>query len=331
MLPELPLSSSHKVQRFRLTEMAQNHEDAPLTEASLRSVDEDDTVATLRRLLENVAGPQWKTAELTEGLFLNLDSLQTIELFVAIQREFGMDLFQLAEAPETFGKLLDAVTHFDESDKNDKPELDLSQFPQPVTAAERGFYGSVEKLVKLMWNVHGVNAENIPADGNFVICSNHVTVLDPAWISCCMPRAQRENTAIVGKSDLVDDKLLMNFVRSHNFIPVDRTGNSLATLDRCRELLEEGWNVLIFPEGTNYENTKGMLTLKEGPARLAIGAKKPILPVRIKGLSPVDQERKAFLPPMGDRIQVVFGAPIASEGLEPAELNEKLRAAIEAL
>lgn len=331
MLPELPLSSSHKVQRFRLTEMALNHQDTPLTEACLKNVDEDETVAALRSLLENVSGPQWKTAELTEGLFLNLDSLQTIELFVAIQERFGMDLFRLATPPETFGALYDAVTHFDEEDKNDKPELDLSQYPQPVTAAERAFYGSVEKLVKALWNVHGVNAENIPTDGNFVICSNHVTVLDPGWISCCMPRAVRDNTAIVGKSDLVDDKLLKNFVRSHNLIPVDRTGNSLATLDRCRELLEEGWNVLIFPEGTNYENTKGMLTLKEGPARLAIGAGKPILPVRIKGLSPVSQERKAFLPPMGDRIEVVFGTPIASEGLEPAELNEKLRDAIEKL
>ncbi len=331
MLPELPLSSSHKVQRFRLTEMALSNRDTPLTEACLKAVEEDETVAALRSLLETVAGPHWKTAELTEGLFLNLDSLQTIELFVAILEKFGMELFQLATAPETCGALLDAVKHFDEEDKNDKPELDLSQFPQPVTNAERAFYSGVEKLVKTLWNVHGVNTENIPAEGNFLICSNHVTVLDPGWISCCMPRAIRDNTAIVGKSDLVDDKLLKNFVRSHNLIPVDRTGNSLATLDRCRELLDEGWNVLIFPEGTNYENTKGMLTLKEGPARLAVGSGKSVLPVRIKGLSPVDQERKAFLPPMGDRIEVVFGTPISPEGLEPAELNEKLRAAIEAL
>lgn len=331
MLPELPLSSSHKVQRFRLTEMVLNNQDTPLSEACFKSVDEDETVAALRELLVKVSGPHWKTAQLTEGLFLNLDSLQTIDLFVSIQEQFGIDLFRLATAPETFGALLEAVKNFDAADKNDKPELDLSQFPQPVTGGQRVFYGGMEKLIKALWNVHGVNTENIPEDGNFLICSNHVTVLDPGWICCCMPRSVVNSTAIVGKADLVDDKVLKNFVRSHNLIPVDRTGNSLATLERCRELLDEGWNVLVFPEGTNYENTKGMLTLKEGPVRLAISAQKPILPVRIKGLSPVDQERKAFLPPMGDRIEVVFGTPISPEGLEPAELNEKLREAIEAL
>ena len=331
MLRELPLSSTRKVQRFRLTEMAQEGLSVPVSEASMRKVDEDDTVAEVRELLIKVGGQQWKSAELTEGLLLGLDSLQTIELFVAVQDHFGIDLFRLANPPETFGELMDAINNFDQADKNDKPSIDLQQYPQPVKPLERGFYGSVEKIVKLIWGVHGSGMENIPEDTNYLICSNHVTVLDPGWICSCMSKKQRENTAIVGKSDLVEDKTLKDFVRSHNIIPVDRTGNSMQTLDRCRELLEEGWNILIFPEGTNYENAKDMLKFKEGPARLSIATGRPILPVHIKGLANVDMENKGFLPPAGGRIDVVFGKPISPDNMTPNELNDKLREAIEAL
>ena len=175
--------------------------------------------------------------------------------------------------------------------------------------------------------------ENIPTDTNFIICSNHLTVLDPGWICSCMTKEQRQNTAIVGKIDVMYDKALKNIVRSQNLVPVDRTGNSLPTLNRCRELLEGGWNILIFPEGTNFENARTLMPLKEGPARLAIATGKPIVPVHIKGVIPQKIDDTKFLPKIGigNKIQVVFGKPFSAEGLTPAEVNERLRKAIEEL
>ena len=330
---ELPLSSSHKVQRFRLTDMVVEGMSAPTTEASMRRIDEDDTVAELRQLLITVGGQQWKNEELTEGLILNLDSLQMMDLFVAVQDHFGTDIFRLAKQPETFGELLDAVNNYDQMDKNDKPEVDLSQFPEPVTKSEQAVYGGLEMLAKVVYGVDAEGLENIPTDTNFIICSNHLTVLDPGWICSCLTKEQRHNTAIVGKIDVMYDKMLKNIVRSHNLIPVDRTGNSLPTLNRCRELLEEGWNVLIFPEGTNFENARSLMPLKEGPARLAIATGKPIVPVHIKGVIPQKIDETKFLPKLGvgNRIHVIFGKPISAEGLTPAEVNEKLRKAIEEL
>ena len=332
IIPAMPLSSSHKVQRFRLTEMAVAGSSAPVTEASLRAVDEDEVVSQLRELLVQAGGAWWKSAELNEGTLLNLDSLSLINLVVSVQDKFGIDLFQLASAPETFGALVDAVKNFSVIDKTTKEEFDLSQFPQPVTESEKIFYGGVEKMVKLVWNVHGYGQENIPADDNFLLCSNHRTVLDPGFISSVLPRKIVNNTCIIGKSDLINDKILKDFVRSHNIIPVDRTGNSMLTLTRCRELLEEGWNILVFPEGTNYENATQMLPLKEGPVRLSIATGKPIVPVHITGLAHMDSEKTSFaLPPTGGRIEIRFGKPIYPFGKSPAELNEVLRDAIESL
>ncbi len=331
VLHELPLSSSHKVQRFRLTEMAQEGLTAPVSEACMRQIDEDNTSAELRKLLVRVGGPQWKTVKLTEGMLLNLDSLQTMDLFVAVQENFGTDMFRLTKLPETFGELLDAVENYDTADKNDKPELDLSQYPMPATNLERAGNAVLQGLAKTVYRVKGYGMENIPTDTNFMLCSNHVTVLDPGWICSCLTAKQQRNTCIVGKSELVFDKALKNIVRSQNIIPVDRTGNTMATLDRCRELLEEGRNILIFPEGTNNENARELMPFKNGPARLSIATGKPIVPIHIKGIVYTNADDTAFLPKVGAKTRIYFGKPISPEGLTPAELNEKLRAAIEAL
>ena len=329
MLRELPLSATRKVQRFRLTEMAVQGLRAPVTEASLRAVNEEGVAGELRELLTQVGGPQWKDMELTEGLLLDLDSLQAIELSVAVQEKFGIDLFQLPTPPETFGALLQAVSEFEEVEHTDKHDLDLSRYPESVSAAAHVVVDPLVKAIQRVWNVHAVGTENIPKEGNFLICSNHITSLDPVWIGACMPLRYRRRTAIVGKSSLLESKVFKELVRTHNFVPVDRTGNSLATLDRCKELLAEGWNVEIFPEGTNFENAKELMSFKEGPARLAIAAGKPILPVHIKGLKFV--ENRKFLPPLGSRIEVVFGELIQSDGMEPVELTKLLRDTIQNL
>ena len=332
ILREFPLSSTRKVQRFRLTEMAVTGQGAPVSEASLKYVEESETVSLLRELLVQTGGSAWKSCELTEGLLLDLDSLQTIDLFVAVQERFGVDLFRLDAPPETFGALVDAVTHFDTADKHSKPTLDLSRYPESVGSGEKALYGSVGHLVKRLWNVHGVGLENLPDDTNFLLCSNHITTLDPGWLCYCLDKKRRQKTAVVGKYSLLDDKLLKNFVRAHHIIPVDRTGNSLPTLDRCRELLGEGWNIIIFPEGTNYENASEMLSFREGPARLSAAAGKPIVPAHIKGVIRKDMDSKHFLPPTGSRIEIVFGKPLYPAAYaDPAALNDALRRAIEEL
>ena len=335
MLPELPLSSTNKPQRFRLTEMVEQGLSAPVSEAALRPVGENGPAAELRELLAEVAGPWWHTVELTEGLPLDLDSLQAIDLATSVEETFGVDLFQLAEVPETFGALLEAVTSYDVMEKNNKKALDLSLYPMNSSSFDRAVSDVLTRVALRHWKVFGSGMENIPAEGNYMICSNHETVIDPAWIGGFLSREQRNNTAVVGKSDLLVDKSYRKYsalFRGYNLVPVDRTGNSMATLERCLELLRDGWNVLIFPEGTNYDTSNAILSFREGPARLAIASGVSVVPVHIKGVKPMDEAHRTFLPPVGGRVDVVFGEPISPAGIDdPVKFNEILRAAIEAL
>lgn len=332
VLKEFPLSSSHKIQRFRLTEMAINGDSEPITDASMIPVDEDSTTANLRKILIEVGGVEWKTKKLTQGLLLNLDSLSTVDLYVAIQEKWNIDLFQSSSQPETFGELLDVIKNFDAVDKNNKEELDLSKYPLPVNKFSQFTSAQIEKLVKQMWHVRGYGQTNLPKDTNYLLCSNHRTVLDPGFICSCLPKKVNKNTCIIGKAELVTNRLLKNFVLTHNIIPVDRTGNSIQTLDRSRELLLEGRNILIFPEGTNVENNTKLYPLKDGAAKLSIATGKPIIPVHITGVAHMKKEISDFsLPPLRSRIRIKFGKPIYPNDMSVEELNEMLREKIEEL
>lgn len=332
VLKELPLSSSHKVQRFRLTEMVVNGASNPITDDSMIPIDEDKTTAGLRAILVQVGGSEWKTKQLTQGLLLNLDSLSVVNLYVAIQDKWGIDLFQSSTQPSTFGELLDIVNNFEDVDKSNKENLDLSKYPLPYTKVNHFAASRIEDLVKAVYKVKGSGLENLPTDTSFLLCSNHRSVLDPAFITICLTKEIAKNTCIVGKAELATDKLLKHFVVSHNFIPIDRTGNSVQTLDRCRELLLEGKNVLIFPEGTNVENNTKLLPLKDGAARLSIATGKPIVPVHMTGFAQVEKEMNNFtLPSFKGKIRIKFGKPIYPDSKTARQLTDELAIKIQEL
>ena len=332
VLKEFPLSSSHKIQRFRLTEMVVNGDSEPKTDASMIPVDEDETTSSLRKILIEVNGPDWKTKQLTQGLLLGLDSLATVDLYVAIQNKWDIDLFQSSTQPETFGELLDIIKNFDVIDKIKKTQIDLSQYPLPASKLTKFTINQVERLAKQMYHVKGSGQSNIPKDTNYLLCSNHRTPLDPSFICSCLPKGVADNTCIIGKAELVENKILKAFISNRNFIPVDRTGNSIKTLDRSRELLLEGKNILIFPEGTNVENNTKIYPLKDGAAKLSIATNKPIVPVHITGVAHMKKEMSNFdLPKLTSKIRVKFGKPIYPENMDVQELNELLRQKIEEL
>lgn len=326
----MPYSSSHKIQRFRLTEMALAGQTNPNADTG-RAIEENSVVAELRQLLATTGGSQWKTASLTENTLLNLDSLQTMDLLIAVQEHFGLDLFRLAKAPETFGELQEAVVNYDVVEKRAVQELDLSKYPLPVTKTERMMLRSLRPFIRSRWHVYGSGLENIPENESVIFCANHQTALDPGFIVSVMPFAMTDSLAIVGKRDVVDDKLLKILARGQHMIPIDRSGNALPTLERCMELMEDGWSVLIFPEGTNYENATTMLKFKEGPARMSLVSGKAMVPVHIKGAARVDSNIESLIPPVSERVDVVFGKPIYPGEMDVLELNDALRAAIEEL
>jgi 1-acyl-sn-glycerol-3-phosphate acyltransferase len=111
----------------------------------------------------------------------------------------------------------------------------------------------------------------------YVICPNHTSNLDVSAISTNL----RNNHCFIGKEELRD-----NFVLGFFFRTIDITVNRESKMSSFRafkvaaERLKSGVSVVIFPEATIPEAYPPVLhSFKNGPFRLAIEMKVPIIPV----------------------------------------------------
>ncbi|MDB5151577.1 MAG: 2-acyl-glycerophospho-ethanolamine acyltransferase [Mucilaginibacter sp.] len=111
----------------------------------------------------------------------------------------------------------------------------------------------------------------------YIICPNHTSNLDIMSVSLLL----KNNFCFMGKHELLENPLLGIFFKTID-IPVNRDSkmSSYRAFKQTGERLESGMSVVIFPEGTISKYYPPRLQeFKNGPFRLAIELKIPILPI----------------------------------------------------
>ena len=114
----------------------------------------------------------------------------------------------------------------------------------------------------------------------------------------------------------------------YNAFPISR-GGGRAALAYSEWLLQNGWSLLIFPEGTRSK-TGELLPFHPGPAILALGQRVPVLPIYMEGASNI-------LPPKTKRsrpaaVKVRIGEPIEfADGTTIPDANRQMEDAVRAL
>jgi 1-acyl-sn-glycerol-3-phosphate acyltransferase len=155
--------------------------------------------------------------------------------------------------------------------------------------------------------------------GPVILVANHTSHIDTPVILAALPRRLRKRTAVAAAADYFYRNKLVAWLVSliFNTVPMDRKGGGLGKqatqhLDR---LLDEGWNLLVYPEGTRRGGGAGRV--RRGAAVLANRHKLPVVPIRVSGT-------RAVMPPgrlwpkrlhgklisKRHRVQVSFGEPI---------------------
>ena len=95
------------------------------------------------------------------------------------------------------------------------------------------------------------------------------------------------------------------------------------------KLADQGWNVLVFPEGKRTE-TGELNEFRKGIGLLATRLNLPVIPMRIDGLFPLKQQKKRFVTP--GTVQVRIGEPVRFEPTDdPVEIAKRLREIVEKL
>ncbi len=166
-------------------------------------------------------------------------------------------------------------------------------------------HGIIAGAVRFLFRVKVTGLENEQGEGGILLCSNHVTLIDPVCISAVLRRTE---PFYMAKKELFKIPLLNSLIRAFGAYPVNRGTGDIGAIHKTIDLLKEGNCVGIFPQGTRckgvrLEDTK----FKNGAALVLSKVSVPVLPVRIK----VKNNRwRPFR-----KIEVIVGKPIASEKL----------------
>ena len=123
-----------------------------------------------------------------------------------------------------------------------------------------------------------IGKENIPAEGPALICSNHVSVIDPLFLACGLKR----QIFFIAKKELFDSKFGKKLFEALELIPVDRGATDMASMRKSLSVLREGGLLGIFPQGHRYKKDDNRDVLG-GASLLALKSRVPVIPVTIIG------------------------------------------------
>ena len=166
---------------------------------------------------------------------------------------------------------------------------------------------AVRVIANRLWRFDLQGFDQLPETGPAILCSNHVSFLDSAFLIIQAPR----NISFVGKSEYLDSWKTRRLFPALGMIPIDREGGEKAqvALEAAENVLQRGELFGIFPEGTRSRD--GMLYKgKTGAARLAVKLDCPIFPVGIVGTREI-QPPDAKVPRVGGRVSITIGKPIS--------------------
>lgn len=161
-------------------------------------------------------------------------------------------------------------------------------------------------IARRLWDIQLEGFERLPHDGPAILCPNHISFLDSAFLMLSVQRT----ISFVGKAEYMDSWKTKFLFPLMGMIPIDRGGGakSLAALEVASDVLRRGELFGIFPEGTRSRD--GLLHKgRTGAARLALQIGCPIYPVGIIGTDEI-QPPDARLPKIRRTCTIRVGRPV---------------------
>ncbi|HSY65705.1 MAG TPA: AMP-binding protein [Terriglobales bacterium] len=363
----LPRTTTRKLKRFEIEKrvranQADDHQNDAET-GSTKSLSTEDAAwleqADVQRGLKIVReasrmNPQSISPGDNLELDLGLDSMQRIELLVAIEREIGGDVEEsrLSEI-YTVRELIEAVRESAAISKGGPPSTQaagwktiLQEEPtepesralfQPAPFKERFWY-IVSRLIQIIamdrFRLRVSGLEKLPSRGPYIICSNHQSYLDPIVLGSVLPWHVFRDSFAVGTSEIFGKGFLRTLARWLRVVVVDPDANLIPAMRAGAYELRHGGVLILYPEGERSIDGEPK-KFKKGAAILSIHLQVPIVPVAIEGFHEAWPRGKAFqrFAPLQITIGDAIRPPSKAEASEPAydELTANLKRTVVAM
>ena len=168
-------------------------------------------------------------------------------------------------------------------------------------------------------------------DGPAIFTPNHHSHIDTMLMLTAIPKELRKKTVVAAGADYFFDTRTKAAAAALvlGAIPIERRKVSRHSAYLVQSLLDDGWSVVIFPEGGRSPDGWGQ-DWKPGAAFLALRTSAPIIPVHIEGTDRVFP--KGARRPRRDATTVTFGHPIRPvDGEDARRLGARVERAVNEL
>ncbi len=317
---ELPRTATRKVKRPEVVEMLQTLEDR--AKSKTKTVVEakgDDNALWIRKIVASVSNRPLSDVVMEDKLAdLGFDSLMFVELQAAVEDAGGR-----VASPDTLSEvqsvreLLTAVQRVDKSkkladeprveEKKDEEEIVIPSIVRRVGNAIVDF--AQDTLYEGVLDTRIEGEANVPQHTNFIVAPNHTSHIDTGLVKKALGKDVAEQTVAVAAADYwFDTKYKRAYMNNFTtLVPIERTGSLRQSLRHVTQILSEGYNALIFPEGGRQES--GQITeFKPIIGYLALNQKIGILPIYIWGT--YDAFPKGTIIPKGSSIGAKIGGKV---------------------
>ncbi len=163
-------------------------------------------------------------------------------------------------------------------------------------------------VIILLFRIKIVGKENVPKEGGYILCSNHVSNWDPLALIMFTPR----KVCFMTKKEIFKFKIVYFFANIYGYFPVDRGARDIQAIKTSMEIIKNGDILGIFPEGTRNGMAK-KIKIHTGATRIALKTGAKVIPVGISG------DFKPF-----KKVTITYGKPLdLSEFVTEDKAQEK--------
>lgn len=165
-------------------------------------------------------------------------------------------------------------------------------------------------LLKILYRPKVYGKENIPKEGSLILAGNHIMAVDPTLVMSSTNRIVHY---------MAKEELFKGFhgwlFKKIGLIKIDREKSNVAAILKAEEILKEGGNIGIFPEGTRNKTSNELLKFKLGTVKMAKETGAKIQPFAIRGQYKL----------LKKSVELEFGKPIDITNMETNEANDYLK------
>ncbi|MGB7284818.1 MAG: AMP-binding protein [Candidatus Acidiferrum sp.] len=278
---------------------------------------------------------------------LQLSSLDRVELMSVLEERYQVDLSEASfQDTATLGQLAKLIRN----GANATLEHVYPTWPQSwlMTAFRLAVYYALAwpatyllaaPRIRGRENLRGVRSP-------VLVVSNHVTYLDISWVLPALPARLRNRLATAMRGERLAEmrrpastsSLFGRFMERlryflslslFNVFPLPKQSGFLQSFAFAGNLVDRGWNVLVFPEGKTSEDGE-MAEFRPGIGLLAKQLNLPVVPVFLDGLFDLKQTKRISARP--GHVRVTIGQSMRfSPEQDPNEITSEIERAVRAL